>query len=81
MKAIFTLSLLLLSEPALATTTLDVEEKLNLLSVLICLLLVFFMQAGFTFLETGSMSAKNSIKVAIKLVLRRMPGLAAAVFC
>ncbi len=42
------------------------QENLDLLWILIATVLVFFMQAGFTLLETGMVRAKNTINVAIK---------------
>ena len=46
-------------------TTILVENQ-NMLWVLIATVLVLFMQAGFCFLEVGSVRSKNSINVAVK---------------
>ncbi|WP_108127706.1 ammonium transporter [Saccharospirillum mangrovi] len=45
---------------------LDIDAKLDLLWVGISAVLVFFMQAGFCLLETGSIRKKNSFNVAVK---------------
>jgi len=45
---------------------LDVDAKLDLLWIGISAVLVFFMQAGFCLLETGSIRKKNSFNVAVK---------------
>lgn len=50
--------------PLLATET--SQENLNFVWIMVSAALVFFMQAGFTALETGLVRAKNSINVAIK---------------
>ena len=44
----------------------ELQSNLNLIWVLVCATLVFFMQAGFMCLEAGLAAAKHSINVAIK---------------
>lgn len=46
----------------------DVKGTLDILWLAVCAALVFFMQAGFCFLETGSIRKKNTLNVAIKNV-------------
>lgn len=45
-----------------------VQSNLNITWIIVAAAMVFFMQAGFTSLETGMIRAKNSINVAIKNV-------------
>lgn len=61
-------ALLLLSLPLQAEDSieLDIDAKLDLLWIGISAVLVFFMQAGFCLLETGSIRKKNSFNVAVK---------------
>ncbi|MDB5050723.1 MAG: Ammonium transporter [Fibrobacteres bacterium] len=47
----------------------DLQTQLNLLWLMTCTGLVFFMQAGFSCLEAGSVRTKNSINVALKNVI------------
>jgi Amt family ammonium transporter len=47
----------------------DLQTQINLLWLMTCTALVFFMQAGFTCLEAGSVRAKNNINVALKNVV------------
>lgn len=42
------------------------HEKLDIVWLAVCTALVFFMQAGFCFLETGSVRKKNTLNVATK---------------
>ncbi len=42
------------------------QNNLNIIWIIVAATLVFFMQAGFTALESGMVRAKNSINVAIK---------------
>ncbi|MFP4487504.1 MAG: hypothetical protein ACLFOC_11120, partial [Campylobacterales bacterium] len=56
--------LCLFSIPLLATET--SQENVNFVWIMVAAALVFFMQAGFTALESGLVRAKNSINVAIK---------------
>jgi ammonium transporter, Amt family len=56
----------------------DLQSQLNSLWLLTCTALVFFMQAGFTCLEAGSVRSKNSINVALKNVVTFI--IAAAVY-
>jgi Amt family ammonium transporter len=46
-----------------------VQGNLDLVWIMVATALVFFMQAGFTFVETGVVRAKNSINVAMKNVV------------
>ncbi|HKP96240.1 MAG TPA: ammonium transporter [Fibrobacteria bacterium] len=56
----------------------DLQTQVNLLWLMTCTALVFFMQAGFTCLEAGSVRSKNSINVALKNVISFI--IAAAVY-
>lgn len=47
----------------------NVQLNLDLVWIMVATALVFFMQAGFTFVETGVVRAKNSINVAMKNVI------------
>jgi ammonium transporter, Amt family len=47
----------------------DLQTQINLMWLMTCTSLVFFMQAGFTCLEAGSVRSKNSINVALKNVV------------
>ncbi len=59
----------LVAQPAHAELDIQtVQENINILWLIIAAAMVFFMQAGFTSLETGMIRAKNSINVAIKNV-------------
>lgn len=58
------LFLMLFATPLFATET--SQENLNFVWIILSAALVFFMQAGFTALESGLVRAKNSINVAIK---------------
>lgn len=68
--AIIILTALVVSSPALADEALIATAAnavtLDVLWLAICTALVFFMQAGFCFLETGLIRKKNTINVAIK---------------
>ena len=54
------------SPAALANT--DIQPTLDIIWVATATGLVFFMQAGFTMLESGMVRAKNSYNVALKNV-------------
>lgn len=54
------------SPTALAST--DIQPTLDIIWVATATGLVFFMQAGFTMLESGMVRAKNSYNVALKNV-------------
>lgn len=56
----------------------DLQTQVTLLWLMTCTGLVFFMQAGFTCLEAGSVRAKNSINVALKNIISFI--IAAAVY-
>lgn len=58
--------LLLLSVGTAHAADEDIQQTLDLIWVIIAAALVFFMQTGFTALETGMIRAKNSYNVAIK---------------
>nr|CRH05657.1 Putative Ammonium transporter [Candidatus Magnetococcus massalia] len=67
--AILTLNLLLIPELSWAAeNSSPTRDEVNILWIMICAGLVFFMQAGFTALETGFVRAKNTINVAMKNV-------------
>jgi Amt family ammonium transporter len=68
-KIIFAAILVLV--PNLASANIDNSElqaTLDIVWLAICAALVFFMQAGFCFLETGSIRKKNTLNVAVKNV-------------
>jgi ammonium transporter, Amt family len=56
----------------------DLQTQINLMWLMVCTALVFFMQAGFTCLEAGSVRSKNNINVALKNVISFI--IAAAVY-
>jgi ammonium transporter, Amt family len=64
-QLLFTALLICFSSSALAAEA-STQDNLNIIWIMIAAGLVFFMQAGFTALETGFIRAKNSINVAIK---------------
>jgi Amt family ammonium transporter len=53
------------------------QGNLDLVWIMVATALVFFMQAGFTFVETGVVRAKNSINVAMKNVVDMIFAIAA----
>ena len=59
---------MLASPPAQAAlhTPPTTQENLNFIWIILCAALVFFMQAGFSALESGLVRAKNSINVSLK---------------
>lgn len=52
-----------------AVSTADLARGINTVWVLITAFLVFFMQAGFAFLEAGSTNEKNTVSILMKNVL------------
>ncbi len=56
----------------------DLQTQISMLWLMTCTGLVFFMQAGFTCLEAGSVRSKNSINVALKNIVTFI--IAAAVY-
>ena len=56
----------------------DLQTQINLMWLMVCTALVFFMQAGFTCLEAGSVRSKNNINVALKNIISFI--IAAAVY-
>ncbi|MGN7613172.1 ammonium transporter [Magnetococcales bacterium HHB-1] len=68
LRALFLLLIILFPLSAFAdtATTASLQEQMNILWIMLCAGLVFFMQAGFTALETGFVRAKNTINVAMK---------------
>jgi Amt family ammonium transporter len=70
MRRIFCLTLIGFSPFAEAMeATQDLKTVLDIVWILLAAGLVFFMQAGFTMLESGSVRAKNSYNVAIKNIV------------
>lgn len=66
-KGLIAINLLCLSTVSLASeSTEQVSNNLDVVWVLVATGLVFFMQAGFTMLESGMIRAKNSYNVAVK---------------
>ncbi len=66
------LLLALLPTPAAAqeaVSTADLARGINTVWVLVTAFLVFFMQAGFAFLEAGSTNEKNTVSILMKNVL------------
>ena len=62
---------MLLQEPADAVqTAVDaINADLGILWIIIAAILVFFMQAGFTLVETGFTSAKNAGNIIMKNII------------
>jgi Amt family ammonium transporter len=50
----------------ITTTTAEVNDDFTILWILISGILVFFMQAGFTLLESGMTQSKNAVNIAMK---------------
>ena len=50
----------------ITTTTTEVNDDFTILWILISGILVFFMQAGFTLLESGMTQSKNAVNIAMK---------------
>lgn len=70
--AIVAIALLVLAGPALAEDTPPVDAALrgvNTVWVLVAAFLVFFMQAGFAFVEAGLTRAKNTVNILFKNVI------------
>jgi Amt family ammonium transporter len=67
MKLLLLLSIFCLT--LFAQDSKDVQANLDLVWIMVATAFVFFMQAGFTFVETGVVRAKNSINVAMKNVV------------
>ena len=65
-RNVFILLCILFSYPAYASESFQLT--LNIIWIVIMTGLVFFMQAGFTMLESGMVRAKNSYNVALKNV-------------
>jgi len=63
-RRVFLLLVIFFTIPLMANET--SQENLNFVWIILSAALVFFMQAGFTALESGLVRAKNSINVAIK---------------
>ena len=51
-----------------SVNTVEVNDDFTMLWILLSGILVFFMQAGFTLLEVGTVRAKNTINIIVKLV-------------
>lgn len=65
-RGLIILAVWLGSTPVFASTPADVRADMNIIWVMFAAALVFFMQAGFSLLETGLVRAKNTINVAMK---------------
>ena len=65
MKWLFTISILWIPQSAFASDG-TIQTSLDIIWLAFCAALVFFMQAGFCFLETGSIRKKNTLNVAVK---------------
>ena len=63
------LLLLLASTPAAAQSAETVQVNLNFVWVIVAAILVFFMQAGFTLVETGLTRSKNAVNIIMKNVM------------
>ena len=50
----------------ITTTASEVNDDFTILWILISGILVFFMQAGFTLLESGMTQSKNAVNIAMK---------------
>jgi len=68
LKILLSVFITLLASPVFADEVATTQENLDIIWIIIAAAMVFFMQAGFTSLETGMIRAKNSINVAIKNV-------------
>ncbi|MCB1170307.1 MAG: ammonium transporter, partial [Leptospiraceae bacterium] len=70
MKRIASVLLFLLTTPLLAEEMSDatLRSETNLLWMCIAAFLVFFMQAGFAFVEAGFTRAKNAVNILMKNV-------------
>ena len=66
MKKLLTVAMLLFSMSAFAATVADLQDNLNTVWTCIAAFMVFFMQAGFAFVEMGMTRGKNSINIIMK---------------
>ena len=64
-----TLLFFLIPTPALAQSADAVQVNLNFVWVIVAAILVFFMQAGFTLVETGLTRSKNAVNIIMKNVM------------
>ena len=63
------LNTLLLSLPLAIQDTAAIEGDMGMLWMLLSGILVFFMQAGFTLVESGMTDSKNAVNIAMKNIL------------
>ena len=56
----------ILNLPLIIQDTAAVEGDMGMLWMLLSGILVFFMQAGFTLVETGMTQSKNAVNIAMK---------------
>ena len=63
------LNLLLFNTPLIIQDTASVEGDMGMLWMLLSGILVFFMQAGFTLVESGMTRSKNAVNIAMKNLL------------
>jgi Amt family ammonium transporter len=62
-------NLLFLNTPLIIQDTASVEGDMGMLWILLSGILVFFMQAGFTLVESGMTRSKNAVNIAMKNLL------------
>ena len=56
-------------DAAVASTTESIYRDMGMLWMLLSGILVFFMQAGFTLVESGMTRSKNAVNIAMKNIL------------
>ena len=62
-------NLLFLNTPLIIQDAATVEGDMGMLWMLLSGILVFFMQAGFTLVESGMTQSKNAVNIAMKNML------------
>ena len=62
----------ILNLPLIIQDTAAVEGDMGMLWMLLSGILVFFMQAGFTLVETGMTQSKNAVNIAMKNFLDKI---------
>jgi len=57
-----------------STTAVEVNDDFTMLWILLSGILVFFMQAGFTLVESGFTRSKNAVNISMKNISRHFCG-------
>ncbi len=57
-----------------ATTAVEVNDDLTMLWIFLSGILIFFMQAGFTWVESGFTRSKNAVNISMKNILDNSVG-------